>query len=289
MSAERNGPPEQLFASVRRDHLWSSAAEQIRNLIESGRLPAGTRLPGERDLCQQFGISRVSLREAIRALESAGYVEVKPGRGTFVRDPAMLHRESLASWLREHSDRVHKLFELRELIEPGLAALAARRRDPETELALRGTIEEMTFAAQRGDIPMAVAADAEFHRLLAHATANTIIDELMEQVMHVIGEERRASLQIPGQIERAIAGHEAILAAVSAGDAPGAEEAMRRHLRDAIRYIDQWLAENARSSEPEADGSGTERADAVPASNSADKPSRLKITSHARSKKGAGA
>ncbi|MER3484975.1 MAG: hypothetical protein C4345_02325 [Chloroflexota bacterium] len=102
----------------------------------------------------------------------------------------------------------------------------------------------MTEAAARGDLLVVVAADAEFHRILAHATGNSVIDELMTQVMHVIGEERRASLQIPGQIERAIAGHQAILAAVAQGDAAAAEHAMRRHLRDAIHYIERWLKEN---------------------------------------------
>lgn len=266
MSAMRNGVAPGMFASVRREHLWSSAAEQIRALIEAGKLPAGTRLPGERDLCQQLGISRVSLREAIRVLESTGYLEVRPGRGTFVRDPAELHRESLATWLREHSDRVHKLFELRELLEPGLAAMAARRRDASTEAALRATLTEMSEAAARGDLLVVVAADAEFHRILAHATGNSVIDELMTQVMHVIGEERRASLQIPGQIERAIAGHQAILSAVAQGDAAAAEHAMRRHLRDAIHYIERWLMESeavqpppqearaVHANHPEADG-----------------------------------
>ncbi len=250
MSAMGNGVAAGMFASVRREHVWSSAAEQIRALIEAGKLPAGTRLPGERDLCQQLGISRVSLREAIRVLESAGYLEVRPGRGTFVRDPAELHRETLATWLREHSDRVHKLFELRELLEPGLAAMAARRRDAGTEAALRATLSEMTEAAARGDLLVVVAADAEFHRILAHATGNSVIDELMTQVMHVIGEERRASLQIPGQIERAIAGHQAILSAVAQGDADAAEDAMRRHLRDAIHYIERWLIENEEAQIP---------------------------------------
>ncbi len=233
---------EVLFTNVRREHLWSTAVDQIRELIESGRLPVGTRLPAERALCQQLGISRVSLREAIRVLESTGYLEVKPGRGTFVRDPSALHRESLAAWLREHNDHVHKLFELRELVEPGLASLAARRRDPAVETALRATVVEMAEAAERGDLLLAVAADAEFHRILAHATGNSIIDDLMTQLMHVIGEERRASLQIPGQIARAIAGHHAILDAVTRGDPDAAAEAMRQHLRDAIYYIDQWIA-----------------------------------------------
>jgi GntR family transcriptional repressor for pyruvate dehydrogenase complex len=94
------GAQVELFTSLRRTHLWSTAVEQIKELILSGRLTPGTRLPGERELCLQLGISRVSLREAIRVLEHSGHLEVKPGRGTYVRDAAEPSGERLATWLR---------------------------------------------------------------------------------------------------------------------------------------------------------------------------------------------
>lgn len=243
-------PEVALFTSLRREHLWSTAVAQIRELIASGRLPGGARLPGERELCQQLGISRVSLREAIRVLEQTGYLDVKPGRGTFVRAPSISERAPLASWLREHTDLIRQLFELRELVEPGLAALAARRSDPEVIAALTTTISEMEMAAAQSDRLLAIAADAEFHHILAHATGNSIIDELMHQLMHVIGEERRASLLIPGQVDRAVAGHKEILAAVAAGDQTAADVAMCQHLRDALYYIDQWMADQTPVSHP---------------------------------------
>ncbi|MGH2532768.1 MAG: FadR/GntR family transcriptional regulator [Thermomicrobiales bacterium] len=242
MSLQEETVDASLFTSVRRARLWSSAVEQIRALIDDGRLPIGTRLPGERELCQQLGISRVSLREAIRVLESTGHLEVRPGRGTFVRDPSEPARGPLAAWLRDHNDHIRKLFELRELVEPGLAALAARRGDRATDEALQETVDEMATSAARGDLIRVVAADAEFHHILAHSTGNSIVDGLMRQLIHVIGEERRASLLIPGQVERAMAGHSAILDAVARRDPAAAAEAMRRHLEDALFYIDQWLA-----------------------------------------------
>ena len=236
-----SAPTTDRFTSVRRAHLWNGAVDQIRRLIDDGRMAPGERLPGERELCQLLGISRVSLREAIRVLESMGYVEVKPGRGTFARDPARAAASVLEGWLREHTDLVRQLFELRLLVEPGLAAMAARRRDPALLPALAATVEALAAADAVGDTSQAIAADAEFHHILAHATGNSIIDGLMGQLMHVLGEERRASLQIPGQVERALVGHRTILAAVAAGDEPAAQQAMRRHLEDALRYIDAWL------------------------------------------------
>lgn len=247
IAAPPDAPTVELFTSVRRAHLWSTAVDQIRALIESGRLPAGARLPGERELCQQLGISRVSLREAIRVLESTGYLDVRPGRGSFARIPAATPERSLAIWLREHNDHLHQLFELRGLVEPGLAALAARRRDPSVVAVLETAVTELELVAGLDDLPLAVDVDGEFHRVLAHATGNAIIDELMSQAMLALGDERRASLQIPGQVQRAAAGHRAILTAIAAGDVATAEEAMRRHLNDAIHYIDSWIEEQSSS------------------------------------------
>lgn len=242
-TAGNGGTP---FRNVPRANLWSTAVEQIRDLIDSGRLAPGDRLPGERELCQHLGISRVSLREAIRVLESAGYLAVKPGRGTFVLSPpAPVEADPLAAWLREHDDLVRQLFELRLLVEPGVAALAAERHDDARAAALQNTIDDLATAANAADLPRAIAADAEFHRLLAAATGNKMVGELVPRMMQAIGDERRASLAVPGQLERAVAGHAEILRAMAASDAPSAEAAMRRHLHDALHYIDRWLADGS--------------------------------------------
>jgi hypothetical protein len=108
-----------------------------------------------------------------------------------------------------------------------------------------------------------IAADAEFHHVLAQATGNAIVDDLMRHVLQTIGEERRASLSVPGQVARAITGHREILDAVAARDPVVAEDAMRRHLRSAHEHIERWLAEaTARSHGTETQveevvGSGT--------------------------------
>jgi GntR family transcriptional regulator, transcriptional repressor for pyruvate dehydrogenase complex len=252
-AGEARGAPSP-FSSLPRANLWSTAVEQIRGLVDSGRLAPGDRLPGERDLCLQLGISRVSLREAIRVLESAGYLAVKPGRGTFVlAPPAPAAADPLAAWLREHDDLVRQLFELRLLVEPGVAALAAERHDGGTLAALAATIDELAAAAAADDLPRAIAADAGFHRALAGATGNAMVGELVPRMMQAIGEERRASLAVPGQLDRAVAGHRAILAAVRAHDGPAAEDAMRRHLRDALHYIDRWLRGSAECQVPGAE------------------------------------
>ncbi len=229
------------FRMVQREALWSEAADQIRSLIEQGVLPPGTRLPGERELSRQLGISRLSLREAIRSLQYAGYLQVIPGRGTFVRDTREWGASSLEQWLRQHDDLMNKIFEFRELFEPGVAALAAERATPAQLVALQRTIQAMREAAAAGDLDAAIAADAEFHYQLVALTHNDLIIRFLAQLLRSVGDERRASLNIPGQVERAIAGHEAIYEAIAQRDPERASALMRQHLRDARRYIHAWL------------------------------------------------
>ncbi len=160
---------QELFQIVRRQHVWSSVVDQIRELIDSGRLKPGDRLPSERQLCTQLGISRVSVREALRVLESVGYVEVRSGSGAYVREVPGVGRIP-HDWLREHDGLVERLFELRELAEPGLASMVAEEPDETIIPALRATIEEMADAADADDLLRAIAADAEFHYLLGSGT-----------------------------------------------------------------------------------------------------------------------
>ena len=161
---------QELFQIVRRQHVWSSVVDQIRELIDSGRLKPGDRLPSERQLCTQLGISRVSVREALRVLESVGYVEVRSGSGAYVREVPGVGRIPLHDWLREHDGLVERLFELRELAGPGLASMVAEEPDETIIPALRATIEEMADAADADDLLRAIAADAEFHYLLGSRT-----------------------------------------------------------------------------------------------------------------------
>jgi len=145
----------ELFHAVERKHVWTAVVDQIRELIDSGRLAQGERLPSERQLCAQLRVSRVSVREALRVLESVGYVEVRSGSGTYVRrapsppgppDPpgtAGPPSSPLRQWLRVHDTLVAELAELRELAEPGLAGLTATRMDDEAVSRLRAVIEDV--------------------------------------------------------------------------------------------------------------------------------------------------
>ncbi|WP_083255224.1 FadR/GntR family transcriptional regulator [Amycolatopsis orientalis] len=225
---------------VRAEQVWSATVDHLRSMIDSGRLPAGSRLPAERTLCEQLGISRGSLRQALRVLDSIGYVQVRPGSGTYVRET--LDEQPLRSWFSEHEQLVEKLFDLRTTVEPTLAERLALHHTPRVLARLESTVEEMDQAAADGDMLRVIAADAEFHRVIAGNAGNDDVTDLLRSVLALVGEERRAALRLPGQIRKAVDEHRAILEAVRRSDAAAAREITRKHLLDAKTYVHDYTA-----------------------------------------------
>lgn len=226
------------MAGDEREQVWSATVDHLRTMIDSGRLPAGSRLPAERALCEQLGISRGSLRQALRVLDSIGYVQVRPGSGTYVRET--LDEQPLRGWFSEHEQLVEKLFDLRTTVEPTLAERLALDHTPQVLERLAGTVEEMDRAAADGDMLRVIAADAEFHRVIAENAGNDDVTDLLRSVLSLVGEERRAALRLPGQIRKAVDEHRAILEAIRGSDAAAAREITLRHLLDAKTYVHDY-------------------------------------------------
>ncbi|MFI9449512.1 GntR family transcriptional regulator [Amycolatopsis sp. WAC 01375] len=228
------------MADDEREQVWSATVDHLRTMIDSGRLPAGSRLPAERTLCEQLGISRGSLRQALRVLDSIGYVQVRPGSGTYVREK--IDEQPLRGWFSEHEQLVEKLFDLRTTVEPTLAERLALDHTPRVLARLESTVDEMDQAAADGDMLRVIAADAEFHRVIAGNAGNDDVTDLLRSVLSLVGEERRAALRLPGQIRKAVDEHRAILEAIRRSDAAAAREITLRHLLDAKTYVHDYTA-----------------------------------------------
>ena len=223
-----------MFSEISRQSLWSAAADQLRQSIDSGQIKPGEKLPSERVLCTDFGISRISLREGLRALSQDGYIRVESGRGAFVLDPAERRGRLLAQWIELDRASLDKTFELRAVFEPSVAALAARHRDPATLAQMQETIDAMSDPARAPE--EVILADARFHQLLAESTKNDLIVALVHFAMSATGGEREITLGTRKGVETARAGHQTILDAVARQDEAAAEQAMRLHLTDARNF-----------------------------------------------------
>jgi GntR family transcriptional repressor for pyruvate dehydrogenase complex len=225
-------------ASLLPETASDSAARFLRAMIFAGELRPGDRLPPERDLGTRLGISRMTLRLALKALESTGYIVTTRGSrgGSRISDADSLSR-CWEQWMRQHSDELEDVFEFRITVETRLATLAAERRTAEDlrfmQAALAGENPPKDWSSQ-------FRADMDFHRGVAQAARSPHLEQAMLA--------SRGELFVPVDImnldakqPRIHATHEAILNAIRDGDATRAAEDMRRHLAIVRELTDRAL------------------------------------------------
>lgn len=216
-----------------------SGVEQIRDVIKRHGLRPGQRLPAERELVRLLGMSRTSIREALRTLEALGVVEVSPGRGTFLRAEAQggLRPQGWEEYLARQRDRVLDILEVREVLDARAAALAARRASPDEISALEDLLREMGKAVQANDVDSLVDIDIRFHSLIARVSRNVVLAELASSILHALRDDREATFRLPGRPMRSLQEHRAVLDAIRRGEAGAAERQMRHHVRQVKRHV----------------------------------------------------
>ncbi|HEY9108893.1 MAG TPA: FadR/GntR family transcriptional regulator [Roseateles sp.] len=219
--------------------LYHQIADQLRDLIRQGRYTVGSRLPPERELALQLGVSRPSVREALIALEIAGCVEVRMGAGIYVRGGG--DAEASTAGLGESP---LELMQARVVLEGGLMPQACARATPEGLAAVRAAVDEMrdVFAAGKP----ALDADRRFHQAVAALAGNSVMERLVGELFN--GRYSPMSLQLSALAdthqnwEDALREHERILHALEAHDPLAAQAAMRTHLFNAQeRWAGNWL------------------------------------------------
>ncbi len=223
------------FEAVRRNRIYEDIARQIEKMITEKMKP-GEMLPPERQLADKFGVSRSSIRDAIRMLELAGLVEARQGLGTVVREHSSdAVVTPLTSILIQKRKLVGELLDVRKMVEPPLAARAATHATPaevaEMEAILRRQAEKMG----RGEL--AIEEDSEFHYAIALAADNSVVLKVIDVLMDLLRDTRERSLQVAGRPEKSIAGHQQILDAIKRGDAAGAQDAMCRHIESVEKIV----------------------------------------------------
>ena len=220
-----------MYKIVRSSRLYEQIVQQVEESIHKGAMKPGDQLPPERELAQQFGVSRTAVREAVKALREKGLVEAYPGRGTFITDGTSYSmRQSLDRMLRVgQAEGSGFLAEVREILEPEIAGMAATRADTEDLASMREQIRIMDEA--RKDPDAFIEADLDFHLTLAEAAANPIILSLIDSIVGLLREQRMGIFQVEGGPERGQYHHKKILEAVEHRDPRGARDAMRAHLK----------------------------------------------------------
>src|ERR1700733_12089020 len=229
---EENQP---IYKTVRTSRLYELIVQQVEDSILQGQLKPGDQLPAERDLAQRFGVSRTAVREAVKTLREKGLVEAYSGRGTFVTDgTSQAIRQSLDLMIRiNQQDGSANLVELRLVLEPEIAGLAASRIDEQLLSTMRETVAVMDRSLRDPDA--FVEADLDFHLALAEAVGNPLILSLLDSIVGLLREQRSRIFNIAGGPERGQFHHKRILAAIEQRDQEAAREAMRAHLQQVLK------------------------------------------------------
>ncbi len=218
------------YEAIQSERLYSKIVDQIQRKILAGELKVGDHLPPERELAEQFQVSRTAVREAVKALSEKGLVQVFPGKGTFITNStSQAVRQSLGMMMKiGQADGTRDLVEVRHIFEPEIAALAAQRAGEEHIAAMQEAVRVMDRSLEDADAY--IEADLDFHLALAEASQNMIILTLIDSFVDLLREQRIRIFHVDGGPQRGQIHHKRILEAIIHHDAEAARVEMRTHL-----------------------------------------------------------
>jgi GntR family transcriptional repressor for pyruvate dehydrogenase complex len=231
------------FTTIARVGPTQQVREQLYAAIERGDYQPGSMLPSERVLCETFGVSRVSVREAIAGLEATGLIVVQHGRGAFVRDTVGdQYAGPFAKYIEIHRDEIVELLKVRGALDELAAEEAALRGTPDGLAGVMSAHEAFHTAAHGVSDPTTLAAlDVAFHLSIAAASGGALLSSLLKELNGILDDSRRLMLGRPGQTVRSAEQHQAIVDAILSGNTKAARRAVERHLSGVRDWVQQFV------------------------------------------------
>jgi GntR family transcriptional repressor for pyruvate dehydrogenase complex len=226
------------MATLKKERLSVQVYKELKKIIETEQFKPGDKFYSEHQLAHRLGVSRSSIREAVRMLEVSGLVTVAQGKGVFLRKPP--EQLPVQGWAVDNADSLREHFQVRLILEPEAAALAAAHvRDEDLDM-LKEIYADFKESVEIHDIEQAIAYDGKFHTTISKSTGNRTLRVLMETMASTLNEGWYASLNIPGRLERTVGEHQEILDAIISRDEAAAKKAMKQHLRRALKDIETY-------------------------------------------------
>jgi GntR family transcriptional repressor for pyruvate dehydrogenase complex len=228
-----------MLKAVEKKKAYEDIVQQIRTLIEEGKLKRHDQLPPERELSETFRVSRTTVREAIRTLESMKLLQSRQGNGTYVvasSEESLI--QPLAAALYSEKDDIRDIFYIRKIIEPHVAELAAENATPQELEELERILRKQEECIGQGET--IIETDSAFHNLMVKATKNRVMERLISALMDLLKQSREKYLMEEENDERAVRsleGHRRVLSAVKMGDGEVARKSMLQHLEDIEEII----------------------------------------------------
>jgi GntR family transcriptional repressor for pyruvate dehydrogenase complex len=228
---------------IPRTTLTEAAFEQLIAYVVNGTWKAGDRLPPERDLCQQFGIARTSLREALKAMELVGMLDSRVGDGTFVCPRSeFLSRPLLWAFTGTDHNELKEIMEARTIIEENLAGLAAERASVEEIAKVDLAVREMRESIAAGT--SILDADMSFHLAVAAAAHNEVLKNAVQLLRNITRQWLFYKVLIPNVAPAVLKRHEAIYRAIAGHKPIAARSAMRQHLEETMALVIQVVEQH---------------------------------------------
>jgi GntR family transcriptional regulator, transcriptional repressor for pyruvate dehydrogenase complex len=225
-------------------------AQQIRNLIGAEKIKPGDRLPSERELAALLGVSRPSVREAVKALEAQGRLYVRHGQGVFVALPQS--QKDLRAALARQELTLGELFAMREVLEVPAAGWAAAAGHQGRIAIASDALDELNSASNAVPLDFALlqSLDATFHMRIVEAADNRFLRQTMGVLQEMLATSMETTLLVPGRLAKSRTEHQRILDALKQGDSTGARTAARRHIRSAQSAARLQLQTERRETDP---------------------------------------
>jgi len=225
------------FSKITPVRLYESVIEQIMDLIKNNKLKPGDKLPPERELAEKLSISRGSLREAFRVLESRGLIKSKPGGGRFIREvkkETLIDTENVILNLEKSS--ILELLEAREMFEVKIAKIAAQRATTEDIELIEKALNKMGEEEELKD-DKKTESDTEFHLAIASASHNFVFINIIRLHLDLLKDTREKTWKIPGRREEQQEEHQAIFKAIKEHNSKKAGEVMLKHLKNIRKVV----------------------------------------------------
>ena len=225
------------FREIAPVRLYESVIEQIMGLIKNNKLKPGDKLPPERELAERLSISRGSLREAFRVLESRGIIKSKPGGGRYIREIRKNgHNNTENIILSLEKSSILELLEAREIFEVKIVKLAAQKATAEDIELIEEALNKMSEEEELKD-DKKTESDTEFHLAIAGASHNFVFVNIIKLHLDLLKETREKTWQIPGRRKEQQEEHQAIFQAIKENNSKKAGEAILKHLRNIRKVV----------------------------------------------------
>ena len=203
-------------------------ADKLREMIIQEEMKTGMKLPAEAELMARFGVSRSTVREAVKILQTENIVDIRQGQGTFLCAMPGLKQDPLGLRFADQQELIRHLLEMRLLIEPGVAAMAAQRRKDEDLAQMKILLDKMDNAYLHGEdyTPF----DAEFHSIIARSSDNGVVERLLPTIHESIQAGYHHTQRVEGSYQRASQCHLDMYRGIMEHDSERARQAAQRHM-----------------------------------------------------------